>query len=174
MRCGGAWVWAVCCSVLACGAKTGLEEAEIGDPVTEGAGAGTAGAGAPPSPRQEPPAPTGKCETACVLSLFSERPGGCGPCHNRSLQTAGLDLASPGVTVRVADVPARHREVPEGASCPVGDKLLDTGDPSASWLLAKIRGQAGTCGVAMPVNAPVSLEDRKCLEAFVICVALGR
>jgi hypothetical protein len=169
----GAWAWVVLTSALACGSKTGLDGAEVGNPVSEAAG-GAAQGGLPESGGQKPrPTPRGKCETDCLLSVFDEHSAGCGLCHNQTAKFAGLDLASPGVTARLAGVPAQHRDVPEGASCPVGDKLVDPNAPGTSWLLAKIRGQAGTCGSAMPPGAPVSLEERKCIEAFVFCVALN-
>jgi hypothetical protein len=114
------------------------------------------------------------CETACVVQLFSVNLVRCKLCHGFSLRSSGLDLEAPYVTARLKDLPAMHTDLPMGmtaADCPVGDKLIDSANPEASWLLKKIRGQQGNCGTVMPSTGALDSDEMACLETYVHCVA---
>ena len=114
------------------------------------------------------------CETACVRELFNEKITPCKLCHGAATQLGALDLESPNVTARLKDVPARHTDFLNGmGQCPIGDKLIDTATPDASWLLRKIRGQQGSCGTPMPQTGLITAAQSSCIEAYVHCVAGG-
>lgn len=129
------------------------------------------------------------CEVACVKAVFTGTIASCKLCHSKTpapdgLQSSGLDLESPNVTSRLADIPAKHMDiVPDPQSskptvmCPTGDKLIDLTTPANSWLLKKIHGmqdQSATtmCGTQMP-QPPTTLkaDEITCMETYVNCVA---
>jgi hypothetical protein len=101
----------------------------------------------------------------------------CKLCHASpgGLTSAGLDLESPNVSARLKDVPAKHTDTsPAGSvpNCPVGDKLIDSANPTESWLLKKLRGQQGECGTSMPQPpTTLTLAELNCMETYVFCVA---
>jgi hypothetical protein len=83
-----------------------------------------------------------------------------------------LDLASPGYTARLKDVPAVHGDLPMGKmTCMAGDKLIDTSNPDASWLKKKIEGNQGQCGDQMPSTGMLTADQKACLETYITCVA---
>jgi hypothetical protein len=126
----------------------------------QGATAGT-GAGMPPA----------GCETACLTQLFENT---CNSCHTSSAPLGGLDLQSAGFTARLKDQAAKHQSVDNPAQCPSGDKLIDSANPAASWLLKKVSGQQGACGTSMPPgNVPVTQAELACVTAYVTCVGGG-
>jgi hypothetical protein len=112
------------------------------------------------------------CEVACVKTVFQESNSGCKICHATAAPLGELDLRD-GYTKRLRDVPAKHAGVDPPAApgdCPTGDKLIDTANPNASWLLTKIHGTQKTCGLQMP-SSPLPPADMKCIEDYVACVA---
>jgi hypothetical protein len=116
------------------------------------------------------------CDVEEVLRASCGRVG----CHNETFRVAGLDLASPGVQTRLIDVDATHEDItcdnPDGgalkvecvpASCPTNAKLIDLAHPEESWLLKKLAGTQGECGVQMPMAPGVLTEsERTCLEEW--------
>jgi hypothetical protein len=140
-------------------------------PATGGSGS-TAGSGTGGS------APAG-CETACIKDIFQKQVALCKLCHGAmpapaGLQSSGLNLESDGFTDRLKNVAAKHTDLPMGkTTCPTGDKLIDTSNPSASWLLKKIQGQQNGCGDPMPSAGTLSADQKTCLETYVSCVAGG-
>jgi hypothetical protein len=114
------------------------------------------------------------CEVACVNDIFQTQPTLCKLCHGPALKSSKLDLAAPGYTARLKNVPAVHGDLPKDkATCTGGDKLIDTTTPANSWLLKKIEGTQGTCGDAMPNSGMLTPDQKKCLETYVACVAGG-
>jgi hypothetical protein len=116
------------------------------------------------------------CEVDCVSKIF-QNVALCAICHDGTPGKASfskLDLVSAGYTKRLKDVPAVHGDLPAGkTTCGMGDKLIDTANPSASWLLKKIDGMQGTCGDAMPTTGPLSADQKACLTTYVSCVTGG-
>jgi hypothetical protein len=55
-------------------------------------------------------------------------------------------------------------------TCPTDDELIDVETPAESWLLKKVNGQQGACGMRMPVR-PLQAPDLTCVETYVNCVA---
>ena len=113
----------------------------------------------------------------CVLAIFKASTGSCAGsvCHDQGAASAGdLDLASPNVAQRLIDQPALHTDVGAGASCPSGDKLIDTGNRGASWLLQKLNASSvGTCGSRMPEGGNLTSIQLACLQNWVDTVAPG-
>jgi len=179
----GAGVGAALLALFALGCPQGadLENPQLypkpGYPMGTG-GSGTAGTTAGGAPAGGNAA---SCETACVKTIFQTNPLLCSLCHNNNpggaaLMSSMLDLKSDGFTARLKDVPAKHTDIVApmtNANCPKGDKLIDTSNPSASWLLKKIDGTQGDCGTAMPSTAPLAAADKSCVEMYVACVAGG-
>ena len=183
---GALGLWSLL-AVLGCGGVT----QELGD--IEGSSGGTAGtggkasnAGGQPSNAAGQPSnaagqpsngPLSVCETPCVQAIFTKDVADCKLCHSSpgGLTSSGLDLQSPNVTARLKDVPAKHADIsPPGSfpNCPVGDKLIDSANPTESWLLKKIRGEQGPCGTQMPQPpTTLTLTERACVETYVFCVA---
>jgi hypothetical protein len=125
-------------------------------------------------------APAAGCDTACIKDIFQVQPLLCVLCHNSNamspLKSSGLDLKSDGFTARLKNIPAMHTDLAMGmtaADCPTGDKLIDTMNPSASWLLKKIEGQQGACGTPMPSTGALSATQKTCMETYIACVAGG-
>lgn len=109
------------------------------------------------------------CETACIQALFA---GTCKSCHSQAAPLGMLDLESAGVSARLKDQAAKHADTASPASCPSGDKLIDSATPSASWLLKKVSNQQGQCGTQMPPQG-ASADDVACVTAYVSCVGTG-
>jgi hypothetical protein len=98
---------------------------------------------------------------------------GCKTCHGKAVKLAGtLDLESPGYTGRLKDKLAEHPSVKPG-DCGTGEKLIDTANPSASWLYKKVTGMEGTCGEPMPGPPGLAPMDQACVLTYVNCVANG-
>ncbi len=118
------------------------------------------------------------CEVACVNDVFQMQLTLCKLCHTAppGLKSSMLDLASPGYTARLKDIPAVHGDLAMGmtaADCPKGDKLIDTAAPANSWLLKKIHGEQGNCGTPMPSTGMLTAAQKTCIETYVMCVAGG-
>lgn len=107
----------------------------------------------------------------CVAAIFAATTAGkCsnGICHHAGDGSGGLDLASPGVTARLLDQPASHVGATPNSGCPQGDKLIDSHDPSASWLLKKLTLDSATaCGAKMPLTGSLSADELSCLTQWV-------
>ena len=118
------------------------------------------------------------CEVPCIVDVFQTQPTLCKLCHTAppGLKSSGLDLASPGFTARLKDIPAVHGDLGAmmaTAMCPTADKLIDTANPANSWLLKKIHGEQGTCGTPMPSTGMLTADQKTCVETYVKCVAPG-
>jgi hypothetical protein len=112
------------------------------------------------------------CETECMAKIINAQGTGCKGCHGKALKSGGMmDLESAGYTGRLVDKPAEHMGVEMGAACPSGDKLIDSANPSASWLLKKVTNMQGTCGVVMPITGALSAADQACVTTYVNCAA---
>jgi predicted CxxxxCH...CXXCH cytochrome family protein len=113
----------------------------------------------------------------CVLAIFKASTGSCAGtvCHDQGANSSGgLDLASPNVATRLVDQPALHKDVGPSDVCPSGDKLIDTSNRSASWLLKKLSASTvGTCGERMPETGNLSSIQLSCLENWVNQVQPG-
>ncbi|RYZ07973.1 MAG: hypothetical protein EOO73_09740 [Myxococcales bacterium] len=97
----------------------------------------------------------------------------CNACHSSALKLGMLDL-SPGYSARLKDAPATHSEIPNAnPDCPSGDKLIDSANKDASWLLKKVSGQQGTCGGPMPAPPGLMGADLQCVQTYVGCVVAG-
>jgi hypothetical protein len=96
---------------------------------------------------------------------------------------AGLDLESDGVEARVLGQPASHAgivcNVPGGVpqpclppGCDPTHVLVKPGDPAGSYLLHKVAGTHGDCGLTMPIlPGKLDASGRACLEAWVEALA---
>ncbi len=113
----------------------------------------------------------------CVLALFKTASGSCAGslCHDQGSNSAGgLDLASANVAARLIDQPATHADVGPSDVCPTGDKLIDTSNRSASWLLKKLSASTvGTCGSRMPAVGNLTSVQLSCLQNWVNNVQPG-
>jgi hypothetical protein len=79
-----------------------------------------------------------------VQDIFLAR---CAPCHTTG-SSGGLSLATAEAAfANLVDQPAR------GAACTSRIRVI-RGDAAASYLIAKLRGEAGICGLQMPRNLP--------------------
>jgi hypothetical protein len=111
----------------------------------------------------------------CLQTLFSGT-GKCSGnvCHSAGAMPAGgLDLTSPDVAARLINVPATHGDIDfdgGGVTCPPA-KLIDTSNPSASWLLIKIDGTQGTCGSAMPQVGTLTSAEKSCIQNYITTVS---
>ncbi len=107
------------------------------------------------------------CETACITMLFSNT---CVSCHTQAVPLGELDLQSAGVAARLKDQPAKHAALDNPQGCPTGDKLIDSANPTASWLLKKVAMQQGGCGTQMPPQGATAA-DVTCVTEYVNCVS---
>lgn len=155
---------ALCCVTSACGSRSQLDEEApaSGFGSARGILAGIeAGSSAP------------RCESECLNSIIYA-PAGCKLCHSPTLKSSGLDLESSGLTERLKDIRAKHddrRSPILESDCARNDKLIDTLDIEASWLLKKIRGQQGNCGTPMPQVGSLTDLEKACMAEYVTCVA---
>jgi hypothetical protein len=96
-------------------------------------------------------------------------------CHDQGANSAGgLDLASLNVASRLVDQPALHSDVGPTDVCPTGDKLIDTSNRSASWLLSKLSASTvGMCGVRMPEVGNLTSIQLSCLQNWINNVQPG-
>ena len=90
------------------------------------------------------------------------------------ITAGGLDLSSANVAARLVDQPASHQDVGPNDVCPTGDKLIDTSNRSASWLLKKLsKSTVGTCGSTMPYAGNLSSIQLSCLQNWINNVPPG-
>jgi hypothetical protein len=114
------------------------------------------------------------CEVDCVNKIFQIDMMPCMFCHTSAGKLGDLDLQSPGYTARLKNQPAKHTGITGStASCPTGDKLIDTANPANSWLLKKIHDEQDMCGTIMPQTGSLTPAQKTCLETYVACVAPG-
>jgi hypothetical protein len=123
--------------------------------------------------RFEAASDTGPGVPSCLTAVFSAH---CGTsvCHSPGSMPGGdLDLLSPGVASRLINVTADHADVDmDGGTTCVPDKYVDTQNPAASWLLLKLNGGEGTCGLAMPETGnALSTTELKCVSDWIASVA---
>jgi hypothetical protein len=86
-----------------------------------------------------------------------------------------LDLSGSGndVANRLVNVNAMHVMAAPNTSC-AQVKYIDPTTPSASWLLAKINGTQGACGIQMPeIGGPLTDMQKACITDFVNSEAPG-
>ena len=57
--------------------------------------------------------------------------------------------------------------------CPTGAKLIDTANPTDSWMLIRLRDQQGTCGHGRNIGFTISDEDVACLSEWILALAGG-
>jgi hypothetical protein len=117
---------------------------------------------------------------ACLAQIFDKNPtvGKCAGngCHSAggSLELGGdLDLTSPNVGSRLINANATHAGVDMnggGVTCPPA-KLIDTANPTASWLLVKINSAQGSCGSPMPLTGNLSNTQKACITQYIMDVA---
>ena len=110
---------------------------------------------------------------ACVTTIFT---ASCSvTCHFAGGPlSAGLDLTGMDVANRLVNVTAMHAMASPNTSCTAGVKFIDTANPSASWLLAKVNGTQGMCGLQMPFGMTALPADQiACITAFVMSEASG-
>lgn len=151
-----------------------------------GSAGATGGAGAAAGAAPPPIAPPAvDCEIEAVLLDH------CGPgCHSPGVRRAGLDLTyDSGLVGRIKDVQATHREIAcnqpgeafrecmpptEPAACVpfVNARLVDSANVEESWILKKVNGTHGGCGMKMPA-VPTGYGGwvHDCLQEFVRAVA---
>jgi hypothetical protein len=109
-------------------------------------------------PAPEPKAaPTAAVAFAPVRDLLAQS---CGvTCHGSERKSAGLDLSADKSWASLVNVAST--ENPD-------QKRVVSGDPKASYLLAKIRGDQGIKGVQMPNGgAPLGAEQQKLIEDWI-------
>jgi hypothetical protein len=105
---------------------------------------------------------------------------GCHRMVGQAPAPSGLVLTpDSGLVGRIKDVKAQHGDIlcpPDfntcvPASCDPNALLVNSANPSASWILAKIKGAQSDCGDPMPSpNGPTDPVEA-CLENFVAAVA---
>lgn len=155
-----------------------------------GGAAGSAAGGAPTAGAAGSGAgSTGLPDVGCDYVMALSRSCAISGCHNSRQISGDLDLtADAGLRSRLVDVPAKHSMIvcdPSmldsfcvPAACPTNAKLLDSANPDASWLFAKIGLTPTGCGDQMPM-APGNAADRwteanqTCLQTFFRALAGG-
>jgi len=81
-------------------------------------------------------------------------------CHDADRPRAGLDLVSPGIRSRVVG----RRSVHDACG---SREIVVPGLAPASFLLDKVLGTEGECGDPMPLDANLTLEERRCLVEWI-------
>ena len=156
----------VCVGLLGlAGCPANLEDPERFAPSAAVAGSnGSAGGGAV--------VPGLNVDTTCLQEAFSASCATAG-CHKSGANAAaGLDLESPGVNRRLIDVVAPHTSAFPSTGCVSNQKLIDSSNAAASWLLIKITAaDPNSCGVTMPVGAPLSAVHLACIKKYADDVA---
>lgn len=92
---------------------------------------------------------------ADVQTVFKNH---CVRCHTGSKPPRGLSL-----------IPSKVAAIIDAPSAGVPDLLIvNTNDPGASYLLKKVRGEAGIAGKPMPLGKVLPAGDLKVLEAWIM------
>jgi hypothetical protein len=120
------------------------------------AGSGGDGDGGPPKPACTPAVdPASAPRYASNIQPIYDRSCGVAGCHASVAPAQALDL-SPGRSY-AATVNRRSTQI-------AARDLVEPGDPDASYLVQKIRGDAGIGGVLMPQGCPGNpLQGAQCL-----------
>jgi hypothetical protein len=96
-------------------------------------------------------------------------------CHGKDLAASMLDMESPGVEMRMVNVPASYGDILDGtaANCAPGGLRIDGANPDNSVVLKKLYGDH-TCGGKMPV-APrtVTPAQIECIRDWVWILSTG-
>jgi hypothetical protein len=113
------------------------------------------------------PDPTRPCLTEEDVRLQVLRPAcGISDCHGGAEPEADLDLASPGITERLAGAMSVHE------SC--GDRpLLTPAYPETSLLVLKVVAAQGPCGEPMPPANPLTPAQQRCIAQWVATMPPG-
>jgi mono/diheme cytochrome c family protein len=86
-------------------------------------------------------------------------------CHQGKYPAARLNFESDQFLTSVIDKPSQEAQ---------GWKIVDSADPAASYLLAKIKGEAGISGKRMPLNRePLTAEQIQKIEAWLLSLKTG-
>jgi hypothetical protein len=96
----------------------------------------------------------------CSLDVERDLLGGrcaSASCHGGADPAAGLDLASPNVGRRLANVRSRCGATP----------LVAPGDPNGSLLFQKVSMATPACGARMPLDGTLSPAEIACLGAWI-------
>lgn len=91
---------------------------------------------------------------ADVVSFFAKR---CVDCHKGKFPPRGLSWEAKKIE---AAIDAPSREAPEL-------KIIDTASPEASYVLKKVRGEAGIKGGRMPLGKSLDASEIKVLEDWI-------
>lgn len=82
-------------------------------------------------------------------------------CHDDSRPKAGLDLESPGLRARLAEMSSVHEACADR-------RLLVPGSPAESFLMSKVLGTHGECGDPMPgARRSMSPAQRQCIAEWI-------
>ncbi|HEU4411293.1 MAG TPA: hypothetical protein VFS43_38935 [Polyangiaceae bacterium] len=132
-----------------------------------GAGCGGGGDAAPAEPGASE-ATVGPSEFA-VRQLDVVLTIGCGDCHDATMRSGGLSFSGlPAEEMREVLLSGRSQAAP-------GERIVAPGDPDASFLVRKLRGDyggitcaGGDCGARMPIgNYPFAEGDRIDIEDWI-------
>ena len=123
------------------------------------------------------------CGTDTYQNVLSKNCANLAGCHKASttIPTASMLNLTPdaGLVGRIKDVKALHGDITcspdfapcNPASCDPNALLVNSANPGASWILAKIKGNQADCGTQMPdIGGPPAAAET-CLENFVAAVA---
>lgn len=116
------------------------------------AGACGGGSNSPTAPTPPPGGGGGGGSTTVTLGtvqsqIFSAR---CTTCHSGAGAAAGLDLSAGSAHAALVNVASTDK---------AGAVRVIPGDPDGSYLVQKLRGDAGIVGLRMPRNGPPFLSD---------------
>jgi hypothetical protein len=104
-------------------------------------------------------APQAKDVPADVKTIIKQSCSVSG-CHEGKYPAAWLNLEPDEFPTSVIDKPSRESS---------DRKIVDTANPPASYLLAKIKGEAGISGRRMPLNRePLTAEQIQKIEAWLM------
>jgi hypothetical protein len=109
------------------------------------------------------------CESSCLTTLLTNS---CISCHQPPAAQGNLDLKTAGLDARLKDQPAQHAGLATPQGCPSGDKLVDSANQDASWLLKKIKSQQNGCGTPMPPALSLTADEITCVTTYVACLSM--
>ena len=104
----------------------------------------------------------------CLTTAFGKLCTTVG-CHDTTSTTLNLQTAD--VASRLVNVNARHALV-DTSMCPTA-KYIDTANPANSWLVIKLSGAQGGCGVRMPEIGTWTPDDNTCLMGWIQTLSSG-
>jgi hypothetical protein len=134
-------------------------------PDAGGSGGNTGAGGAAPHDGGDAASVPLSCDNSEIVLQVN-----CTTCHSPGAATfsAGLDLMSDGVAMRLVGKPAATANVNNGAMCAGKGNLLNRGTlPATGILIDKINAITGLCGFPMPLEGDkLQQEDLDCLQAW--------